>query len=294
MKRTDSLSGIRYYMNKYGIHPRKKWGQNFLVDGNILRKIAHLCNPGCEKLLVEIGPGLGGLTRELAGISKGILAIEIDFGLREALAESLQGLNNIHLLFADILQIDLEEELNKAFGGEDISGYKVCANIPYNITTPIIFKLLETCSQMESATLMMQKEVAGRILASPGSKEYGLLTLMTTYYAEVEYLMPVSRNCFYPRPEVDSSVIQLRPIKGKRVQVKDESNFKKLLRVSFQKRRKTILNICVDLFSAEKAEIHSILNSIGIDPKSRPENLSIEQFARISDTLVMRRFGNDI
>ncbi|MDD2510537.1 MAG: 16S rRNA (adenine(1518)-N(6)/adenine(1519)-N(6))-dimethyltransferase RsmA [Syntrophomonas sp.] len=285
MNRIDSISGIRYYLGKYGIHPRKKWGQNFLLDGNILRKIALSCNPGSENLLVEIGPGLGALTKELAAISRGVLAIEIDSSLREPLAESLHGLKNTYLKFADVLQIDLEEELRKAFGLQEISGYKVCANIPYNITTPIIFKLLETCPHMESATLMMQKEVARRILASPGSKEYGLLTLTTAYYADVKYMMPVSRNCFFPRPEVDSSVIQLLPIRGKRVQVKDELSFKKLLRVSFQKRRKTILNICADFFAREKPEIHSILTAIGIDPRSRPENLAIEQFARISNIL---------
>ncbi len=288
MKRIDSITGIKYYMNKYGIHPRKKWGQNFLIDGNILRKIIASCNPDKEKLLVEIGPGIGVLSRELAANSKGVLAIEIDTGLREALSESLGDIDNIHLLFADVLKINLEEELSKAFAPyPDIGGYRVCANIPYNITTPIIFKLLETCPQMESATLMMQKEVASRILASPGSKEYGLLTITTAYHAEAEYLMPVSRNCFYPRPEVDSCVIQLRPIKGKRVQVRDEVSFMRLLRMSFQRRRKTILNICATLLSAEKAGIHNLLTSIEIEPMDRPENLTIEQFALISDALIL-------
>jgi 16S rRNA (adenine1518-N6/adenine1519-N6)-dimethyltransferase len=203
------------------------------------------------------------------------------------LQEVLAGYNNVRLLFANILEVNLEEELIKAFALPTVQPYQVCANIPYNITTPIIFYLLEKCSHLQSATLMMQKEVAQRIMASPGGKDYGLLTLTTSYYASSELLMNVSRNCFYPRPEVDSAVLRITPRREK-IKVNDELVFKNLLRASFQKRRKTILNIYTEFSGQDKNQIQGLLQQWGISPQARPENLSLDDFVLLANNLPLQ------
>ncbi|MGI5912710.1 MAG: 16S rRNA (adenine(1518)-N(6)/adenine(1519)-N(6))-dimethyltransferase RsmA [Syntrophomonadaceae bacterium] len=283
----ESLTQVKKIMAQYNFSPRKKWGQNFLIDGNILNKIASSCNSKGDHYIVEIGPGMGSLTAKLANYGQGILAVDIDSKLASILKDELAEYNNIKLLFADILKINLEYELCKAFALSKIPPYEICANIPYNITTPIIFYLLENCPHMLSATLMMQKEVAQRIMACPGSKAYGLLTLMTSYYANSEILMNVSRNCFYPRPEVDSAVLKLTP-RNQRINLKDEKVFKALLRASFQKRRKTILNICTEFTGQNKKNIQGWLQQSGISPLARPENLKLEDFAWMADNLPLQ------
>lgn len=274
-------------MRRYGFFPRKKWGQNFLIDGNILNKIVASCNLNRDTYVIEIGPGLGTLTTKLAENSKGVLAIDIDRDLQIMLQEVLAEYTNVQLLFANILDVNLEEELVKAFALPTIQPYQVCANIPYNITTPIIFYLLEKCPHLQSATLMMQKEVAQRIMASPGVKDYGLLTLTTSYYADSELMMNVSRNCFYPRPEVDSAVLRITP-RQELIQVNNEIVLKKLLRASFQKRRKTILNICTEFSGQDKNQIQAWLEQWGISPLSRPENLSLEDFVLLANNLPLQ------
>lgn len=283
----ESLTQVRELMRRHNFFPRKKWGQNFLVDGNILNKIAGSCEANRDHYIVEIGPGMGALTTRLTRYGRGVLAIDIDRDLQVMLEEVLADKDNVELLFADILEVDLEKELSRAFDLDEPPSYQVCANIPYNITTPIIFYLLENCPYLQSATLMMQKEVAERILASPGGKDYGLLTLMTSYYASSELLMHVSRNCFYPRPEVDSAVLRLTP-RQQKIKVKNEADFKALLRTSFQKRRKTILNICTDFSGQEKNQIHGWLIQWGISPLARPENLSLEDFALLANNLPLQ------
>jgi 16S rRNA (adenine1518-N6/adenine1519-N6)-dimethyltransferase len=274
-------------MCRYEFFPRKKWGQNFLIDGNILNKIVSSCDLNQDNYVIEIGPGLGALTMKLAKTSRGVLAIEIDRDLQVMLQEVLAGYNNVRLLFANILEVNLEEELIKAFALPTVQPYQVCANIPYNITTPIIFYLLEKCSHLQSATLMMQKEVAQRIMASPGGKDYGLLTLTTSYYASSELLMNVSRNCFYPRPEVDSAVLRITPRREK-IKVNDELVFKNLLRASFQKRRKTILNIYTEFSGQDKNQIQGLLQQWGISPQARPENLSLDDFVLLANNLPLQ------
>ncbi|NLB88929.1 MAG: ribosomal RNA small subunit methyltransferase A [Syntrophomonadaceae bacterium] len=281
MLKTSSISNLHILFNKYDVHPKKKWGQNFLVDNNIIQKIIQTADVNSNDYIVEIGPGMGALTQELAARAKGVLSIDIDESLKMPLKEVLAGFENSKLLFADILKVNIEEELIKAFNLPEVPAYKVCANIPYNITTPIIFDLLENCPHLISATLMMQKEVAARILAKPNSKDYGLLTLMVAYYAEAKLGLHVSRNCFYPKPEVDSSVINIIPYDAPAVKVKDEDIFKKFSKSAFQKRRKTILNICSDYFAIDKNEANLILSQLNINPKDRPENLSLGDFAAI-------------
>ena len=280
-----SLSTVKSMMQRFAMHPKKKWGQNFLVDQNILSKIVAACELDENSLAVEIGPGLGALTERLAASGARVLAIDIDRQLKPVLEETMADYDRVRLLFGDILEFDLEQELARAFNLENISPYKVCANIPYNITTPIIFQLLEQCPHLESAILMMQKEVAQRLAAAPGSKDYGLLTLNVAYHSRVEMITRVSRNCFYPRPEVDSSVVKITPYPyhTKRVTVKDEQTLKKFMKAAFQQRRKTILNSCTGFFKTEKPSAAAILKSLDLNPDTRPEQLSLEDFARITE-----------
>jgi 16S rRNA (adenine1518-N6/adenine1519-N6)-dimethyltransferase len=274
-----TVKEVRAALNEYGLHPRKKWGQNFLVDKNILKKIVDACDIDPDGYVLEIGPGLGALTRELAGRCRGVLAIEVDRQLQGFLEHSLEDLPGVQFVFADVLALNLEQELVRAFVLKEIKPYAVCANIPYNITSPILFKLLEECLNLKSATLMMQREVADRITARPGGKDYGLLTLTTAYYARVDPVTPVSRNCFYPKPEVDSRVIKITPHQAKPVQVTDEKRFKEFLRAAFQKRRKTILNICADFFHTDKQSCTDVLMESQIAPLRRPETLDLGEFA---------------
>lgn len=292
MENTTSIAVVNRLMKEYNLMPRKKWGQNFLVDANIVRKIVKLSPIEKDDYIVEIGPGLGALTRELALNSRGVMAVDIDTSLKEPLKKILEGFDNTRIIFADIMELDIEEKLKEVFNLEKVPEYKVCANIPYNITTPIIFKLLEECPNLTSATLMMQKEVAERILALPGNKDYGLLTVMTAYNAQTDFLLDVSRNCFYPKPEVDSRVIRITPLKEKRVQVKDETRFKNLVKKAFQMRRKTILNVCSAFYRLDKQDIRRKLEQAGVMPDSRPEDLTIEQFALIADLLGEQEANN--
>ena len=279
----STKSGMKQIISKYNIYPHKKWGQNFLLDKNILRKIVDLSRINREDHIIEIGPGLGALTREISSRSKGVLAIEIDSSLQEVLKETMADTNNTRMTFKDILKVNIEQELTEAFDLSDVPTYKVCANIPYNITTPIIFNLLENYVNMEYAVLMIQKEVALRIKALPGSKTYGLLTVMMQYYSDVEYLMDVSRNCFFPRPEVDSAVIKIIPHRPPKFNLKKEEAFKSLVRKAFQMRRKTMLNICAAEFGAEKEKVKSYLLDLGIEGSLRPECLTIYDFISITE-----------
>jgi len=277
----SSPTAIRRLIQEQDSFPRKKWGQNFLIDQNIIAKIVNSCQLGPEDIVVEIGPGWGGLTQALASSCRGVLAIEIDRRLEPALEDLIKVYPNLQLLFTDVLTVDIEARLAEAFGPAAAKGYQVCANIPYNITTPIIFKLLEECPHMRAATLMIQQEVGERLLAIPGGKDYGRLTLAAAYYADVRPVINVSRNCFYPRPEVDSIVIKLVRQEPKKVEVVCEDIFKKFLNAAFQKRRKTILNITASFFNQDKEQARDRLAKLGLIPNLRPENLSLEDVAKL-------------
>jgi 16S rRNA (adenine1518-N6/adenine1519-N6)-dimethyltransferase len=274
----SSVKGVQEIMQRHDLHARKGLGQNFLIDQNILTRIADSAEIGKEQYIVEIGPGLGSLSRELAVRGKGLLCIDIDQRLETVLGETLAGFSNSRLLFQDIMKTDIESALIDTFQLDEIDSYLVCANIPYNITTPIIFKLLETCPHMHSATLMMQKEVAERILARPDSKEYGRLSIATAYYAEVEHVINVSRNCFYPRPEVDSTVLRFIPLQKKLLAPDEEIIFKNILNIFFQQRRKTILNSLTKLFKIDKSIVEEKLQTIDLAPNLRPENLALRDY----------------
>ncbi len=278
-----SITVVREIMQRHNLYARKGLGQNFLVDQNILTKIADSAKIQADEYIVEIGPGLGSLTRELATRSRGVLAIDIDLRLEAVLNETLAEFTNVKIIFQDILKTNIEMALTQAFQLTEIPPYKVCANIPYNITTPILFQLLEDCPHMNSAILMMQKEVGQRILASPGSKEYGRLTVAASYHAKVEQVLNVSHNCFYPRPEVDSIVLKFTPQRYTEIMLKEEKLFKQLLNAAFQQRRKTILNISAGFYQIGKAEMEAKLHELGLEANLRPENLSLKDFIALAN-----------
>ncbi len=234
-----------------------------------------------SQYIVEIGPGLGALSRELARRGRGLLTIDIDQRLEAVLQETMAGFDNVRLLFNDILKTDIEAELQKQFELNEMVTYKVCANIPYNITTPIIFKLLESCPHLQSATLMMQKEVGERILAKPGSKDYGRLTVAAAYHAKVEKVIQVSRNCFYPKPEVDSIVLKFIPHSKKILAPDEEIVLQQILNGFFQQRRKTILNLIVNIFQIDKNIAAEKLQMIALAPALRPENLDFYDYIKL-------------
>lgn len=283
MQDTALLSVVREVMQSYGLSPKKSLGQNFLVDKNIIRRIVDSADIQPDQWVVEIGPGLGAMTRELAQRANRVVAIDIDRTLEPVLKDLADEYNNTRIIFQDILKVDLERTLREIAETEECPPYKVCANIPYNITSPIIFKLLQECPHMQTATLMIQKEVSDRLLAQPGSKEYGRLTLTTAYYAQVSMVIQVSKNCFYPRPEVDSTVICLLPHRAIDMNTEQEKIMDGLIREAFQKRRKTILNIVSAYFKVDKRYTEAKLHDLGIADKLRPENLALHDYAKLVD-----------
>ncbi|MDR1616213.1 MAG: 16S rRNA (adenine(1518)-N(6)/adenine(1519)-N(6))-dimethyltransferase RsmA [Syntrophomonadaceae bacterium] len=284
MIKPDSISGLKSVLKEYSIKPYKAWGQNFLADRNVLRNIAEKAGLSGQEYAVEIGPGLGALTVHLLPRCKGLLAVDVDARFEEPLKAVIGERPDFRLLIRDVLSVDLEAELAAAFSLPEAPSFSVCANIPYHITSPIIFKLLEQCPRLRTATLLMQKEVGERILARPGTKSYGLLTIMTQWYAEAVLLMKVSRNCFVPKPEVDSVIVRFHP-RAAKLPCRNEDLFKRLVRVSFQLRRKTLSNICVKVFGENKRDLEAQLVNLGIDPQRRPETLTISEFILIADEL---------
>lgn len=251
--------------------PKKHLGQHFLYDQSILNRIVAVSDITAEDTVVEIGPGPGSLTQLLAGKVKRLIAIELDEDLFRKLQRSFIAYRNIELFHADAL----------TFPYENIGTFKVVANIPYYITTPIIFRLLEARQQLRSMTLTIQKEVAERIVASPGGKEYGVLSIMVQYHAHTELKFIIPKEAFRPVPKVDSAVIHLTIRDKPCVTVTDEELFFRIIKTSFSQRRKTLANSLKGFSS----EIKSLLELAGIDPQRRPETLSINDFAAIADLL---------
>ncbi len=257
------------------LRPKKSLGQHFLLDKNIIDKIINVAHIMPGETVVEIGPGRGIMTRRLAEVSGKLIAIELDNRLYTYLKEDLKGINNLDLIHEDAL----------GFAYEEIPGeFKVVANLPYYISTPMIFRLMEVKEKITSMTLMLQKEVAERIIAAPGTKEYGVLSISVGYYCHPKIEFYVSRNSFSPKPNVDSAVLTLLSRKTPRVPVKDLSLFFKTVRASFSSRRKVLKN-ALRALGAPDEMIGLALEKSGIDPKRRGETLTIEEFAGLSDTL---------
>ncbi len=267
----------------FGFDIKKKYGQNFLIDENTVRKIVLKAGVTKEDTVLEIGPGIGTMTQILCEESKKVVAVEIDSKLIPVLSETLSMFDNVTVINEDVLKCDIRE-ISKVYN--EGMALKVVANLPYYITTPIIMGLLENYADIiESVTVMIQKEVADRINARPGTKDYGALTLATEYYASVSKVADVSASCFIPRPNVDSSVIRLDIYKERPVKVRDERLLFKLIRAAFAQRRKTMVNSVSAVTDFSKEEIKEALCLIGKSENIRGEVLSLEEFAALSDRL---------
>lgn len=268
-------------IKKYNFAFQKRFGQNFLIDGHVIDKIISAANITKEDTVLEIGPGIGTMTQYLAENAGKVYAVEIDKNLLPVLEETLADYDNVTVINEDILKVDIKELVGEG------TKIKVVANLPYYITTPIIMGLFENHIPAESITVMVQKEVAMRMQAKPSTKDYGALSLAVQYYAEPYIVANVPANCFMPRPNVGSAVIRLTSWENPPVKVKDEALMFKLIRASFNQRRKTLqngINNSPEL-NYSKEQVVEALNKMGLSESIRGEALTLEQFAKLSDIL---------
>lgn len=271
-------------IQKYEFDFQKKFGQNFLIDGRVLEKIMDAADISGGDFVLEIGPGIGTMTQYLAERARAVMAVEIDRNLIPILSETLKEYDNVSVLNADILKVDLTKVAEEKNEGRPI---KVVANLPYYITTPIIMGLFESHVPVENITVMVQKEVADRMQAGPGTKDYGALSLAVQYYAEPYIAANVPPNCFMPRPKVGSAVIRLTRHKNPPVQADNEKLLFQLIRASFNQRRKTLQNGIKNYsgLNFSKEEVAQALEQMGVSPTIRGEALTLEQFAQLSNLL---------
>lgn len=273
-------------LNKYGFSFKKSLGQNFIIDPNILRNIVHHAHLTEESGAIEVGPGIGALTEHLARAAKKVVAFEIDQRLLPVLEDTLSPYNNVKVVHSDILKADVQSVIDQEMS--DLKDIMVVANLPYYVTTPILIKLLTENLPIRGLVVMMQKEVADRITAQPGTKNYGSLSIAIQYYGTAEVAMIVPKTVFMPQPNVDSAVIRIIKHDQPPVQVISEEFFFEVTRASFAQRRKTILNNLQSGLTKGKEKkqyIIEALDSSGIDPSRRGETLSIEEFGKLADTL---------
>ena len=282
MPELSNINVVREILSRHGFHFSKALGQNFIVNPEVCPRIAYESGVDKDMCALEIGPGIGVLTKELAKRAKRVLAVEIDEALPPVLAETLAEFDNVTVLGADVLKIDVLKTAREYFGD---TPFVVCANLPYYITSPILMKLLEEGCGAESITVMVQKEAAQRITAKPGTRDCGALTAAIHYYSEPEKLFDVGKNSFVPAPKVDSSVIRLKIRKEPPVSVPDEKYFFKVIRASFGQRRKTLANSVSGGLGFTKDEILCALERGGLSPTARAEELSLEDFAAFSAAL---------
>ena len=275
-------STIREIRDRFGFRFSKSLGQNFLTDKNIIDQILEGSGITGDDLVIEIGPGIGVITREAAQMAHKVIAIEIDTNLIPILNWTLGDLENVEIVNQDVLKTQLNDLIAK----ESFPGVvRVVGNLPYYITTPIIMKLLEDQVPAASITVMMQKEVADRLTAKPGTKDFGAISLMVEYFAEAKEIVKVPRTVFVPQPKVDSTVLRLDIRDEKPVKVADEEFLFKVIKAGFGQRRKTLSNALSVLKGYDKATILRCLEEAGIDPVRRGETLSLEEDARLSDVL---------
>lgn len=273
-------------LERYGFSFKKSLGQNFLIDANILRKIVDVADISPDTGAIEIGPGIGALTEQLARRAKKVVAFEIDGRLLPILADTLSPYDNVRIFHQDVLKADLHAVIAEELA--DVSDRMVVANLPYYVTTPIIMKLLTERLPIRGMVVMLQKEVADRLAAKPGTKDYGSLTIAVQYYTEAEVVMTVPRTVFMPQPNVDSAVIRLVKRQRPPVVVDDEGVFFQMVRASFAQRRKTLFNNLTNNLPGgkeNKEQIERALAALGIDPRRRGETLDIAEFASLSNAL---------
>lgn len=272
---------VKEIIEKYGFRFSKSLGQNFLIDGNVVRNIVKGANITKEDYVLEIGPGIGTLTEELALNAKKVVSVELDNSLLPVLEETLSDYENVEIVHGDILEVDINKLIDEKLGGGPV---KVVANLPYYVTTPIIGKLLEENLNMDSITVMIQKEVADRMVAKHGTKTYGALSVFVNFYTDPEIILKVPKTVFMPQPKIDSAVIKLK-IKEELPNI-DREQFFKVVKAGFSKRRKTILNSLSSYgFDIDKEIIKSSLEKANVKAETRAENISLEDFINISTIL---------
>lgn len=280
----NALTDIKYVktlLGEAGFTFSKQLGQNFLVNPSVCPKMADMC--GCEGIgVIEIGTGVGVLTTELAKRAKRVVAIELDERLRPVLDVTLKDYDNVTVIFGDVLKIDLEKVLSDYFDGMEVC---VCANLPYYITSPIVMSLLESKLPFKAITVMVQKEAAQRLCADMGTRKCGAVTAAVSYYAKAEKLFSVERGSFIPSPNVDSAVIRLTVRRNPPVAANDEKMLFSVIRAAFSQRRKTLPNSIASGTPFTKEQIASALERCSIKPTARAEELTLSQFADISNTL---------
>ena len=271
-------------INKYSFAFQKKFGQNFLIDSNVLENIVEAAGITKDDFVLEIGPGIGTMTQYLCESARQVLAVEIDKMLIPILEDTLSEYDNVEVINQDVLKVHIKSVVEEKNKGRPIMEV---ANLPYYITTPIIMGLFESKVPIESITIMVQKEVADRMQTGPGSKDYGALSLAVQYYADAKVMLNVSATCFMPRPNVDSAVIKLTRHQESPVEVKDESLMFKIIRASFNQRRKTLVNGLKNSSELDfsKEEITEAIKSIGKEENIRGEKLTLEEFAKLSNAL---------
>jgi 16S rRNA (adenine1518-N6/adenine1519-N6)-dimethyltransferase len=283
----NNLSHLKHQLRQYGIHLSKHRGQSLLLDETVLADIATACELDKTDVVIELGAGTGVLTAELAQLANQVYAVEIDRRMFQLATAKLHGYSNITLIQDDAL----EYNFNEVVKAHPDSPIKIAGNLPYSITTPILIKVVENPFPFTLAVFMIQKEVAERLVASPGTKEYGVLTISIAYRYQSEIVGYVPAKSFFPVPKVDSAIIKLTPHITPPVQVDDESFFFRIVKVGFSQRRKTLLNTLSTIshqLNLDKSELEIVLTEFGIDPKRRGETLSMAEFAKLANLLKQR------
>lgn len=277
-----NINTIKSILSAEGFSFKKSLGQNFLINPTVCPKMAeNACKENTGVL--EIGPGIGVLTSELAKRAKKVVAIELDERLKKILPKTLGDFENVEVIFGDAMKLDLKKIIDEHFA--DCESVSVCANLPYYITSPIIMMLLESHLPITSITVMVQKEAAERLCAQVGSRDSGAVTVAVSYYAETEILFQVGRNSFMPAPNVDSAVIKLNILREPPIKVKDEKKFFSLVKACFAQRRKTLVNTVSNTLGIPKDTLRNALLEIGLKETARGEELTMEQFGLLSDKM---------
>lgn len=281
-KRLSSHSATMELVKKHGFKFTKSLGQNFLIDDNIVDKIVAGAGIGPGDKIIEVGPGIGTLTREMASRAQNLMAVEIDKNLIPILEDTLGDYDNVKIVNEDIIKADIRGLIDENLGGGPV---KLVANLPYYITTPIIMRFLEENINVTDIVVMVQKEVAERMNAQPGGKDFGALSVAVQYYCDTEIVAKVPRHLFVPQPNVDSIVIALRVRPERKYKVDDEDLYFKVVKAAFGQRRKTLLNSISSMGNLSKDQVKEALEEAGIDPKRRGETLSLDEFAILSNVI---------
>jgi 16S rRNA (adenine1518-N6/adenine1519-N6)-dimethyltransferase len=278
----SDMGTVRSLFARHGFRLSHSLGQNFIVNSAVCPKMAEICGADASSGVLEIGPGVGVLTKELSARAAKVVSVELDRRLEPVLQETLAECRNVKIIWGDILKIDLSRLINEEFAGMDVF---VCANLPYYITSPAVMRFLEEKLPVSAVTVMVQEEAAERLCAEPGTRSCGAVTISVKYHSEPKILFKVPRSCFYPQPNVDSAVIRLDVRKGPPVHVSDEKAFFSLVKAAFGQRRKTAANAISAGIGLPKAEVEEALAEAGAQRSARAEQLTMEQLAFMAEYL---------